>query len=224
MSDTAEQPEIGPPRPPRPEGLTYAPEFLSPAEERELLAWVVARPFGEVRMHGVVARRKALHFGYDYAYDARSIEPTTPIPPEIAPLRDRCAALAGVEPDRLVACLVARYEPGAGIGWHRDAPMFGNTVVGVSLGAACKMRFQRGEGPAREVFAQPLAPRSAYVLAGPARASWQHSIPPVQALRYSLTFRTVRATEARPDKPTASTNHAERKPYNNPFDSPDLHR
>jgi alkylated DNA repair dioxygenase AlkB len=107
-------------------------------------------------------------------------------------LRDRCASFAGVAPDDLAQTLIARYPPGATIGWHRDAPMFGAAVVGVSLRSACTMRFQRRIGEDRRVYAQELAPRSAYVLAGAARSAWQHSIPAVPDLRYSITFRTLR--------------------------------
>ena len=71
--------------------------------------------------------------------------------------------------------------------------MFGPDVAGVSLLAPCRMRFQRGKGTNRQTYALPLEPRSAYVLGGPARSTWQHSIPPVKSLRYSVTFRTLRA-------------------------------
>jgi alkylated DNA repair protein (DNA oxidative demethylase) len=107
-------------------------------------------------------------------------------------VRARAAELAGVKPDELVEILVQRYPPGATIGWHRDAPAFG-TVVGISLGSASRLRFQRGKGEDRRVFELVLEPRSGYVLAGNARTSWQHSIPPTKELRYSITFRTLRA-------------------------------
>ena len=88
--------------------------------------------------------------------------------------------------------LVTRYPPGSVIGWHRDAPAFGPTVAGLSLGSSCLLRFQRGRADNRRVYEVELAPRSAYVLAGAARASWQHSIPAVPELRYSITFRQLR--------------------------------
>ncbi len=100
-----------------------------------------------------------------------------------------------MEPPDLAEALLQRYPPGAGIGWHRDAPMFG-TVVGVSLGASCTLRFQRGKGDERRVFGLELEPRSAYVLTGAARWRWQHSIPPTKNLRYSVTFRTVKEARA----------------------------
>jgi alkylated DNA repair dioxygenase AlkB len=87
--------------------------------------------------------------------------------------------------------LVQRYPAGSTIGWHRDAPAFG-TVIGVSLAGSARLRFQRGKGEARRVWEVRLEPRSGYVLSGPARTSWQHSIPPTKELRYSITFRTLR--------------------------------
>jgi alkylated DNA repair dioxygenase AlkB len=98
-----------------------------------------------------------------------------------------CAA-----PEELVEALVSRYPPGATIGWHRDAPMFGPKIVGVSLLSACRMRFQRLLKGVRYVHELELAPRSAYLLGGASRAAWQHSIPPTKSLRYSITFRTLK--------------------------------
>ncbi len=143
-----------------------------------------------MRMHGVVAKRTTAHFGVLYGYESRRVEPTDPIPDELSWLRDRAAALAGIDPpERFVEALITRYPPGAGIGWHRDAPMFGSSVVGVSLATPARMRFRR-DG---ETFVLPLEPRSAYVLSGAARWQWQHTIPATKAERYSVTFRTVRS-------------------------------
>lgn len=178
--------------PERPDGLVYQPDLLDRDEEKTLLAGVEGFAFHEVRMRGQVARRTVRHFGYDYGYESWQLTPTEPLPPELWELRDRCAALAGIPPEALAQTLVARYPAGATIGWHRDAPMFGPVVVGVSLRSACVMRFQRTVAGERRVYEQPLPPRSAYVLGGAARSSWQHSIPPVPDLRYSVTFRTLR--------------------------------
>jgi alkylated DNA repair protein (DNA oxidative demethylase) len=109
------------------------------------------------------------------------------------PLRLRAGALMGVSAEAVEEVLVTRYEMGAGIGWHRDAPMFGPMVVGVSLAGICRMRFQRKVAGERETAEAILAPRSAYLLAEEARFLWQHSIPPAKELRYSITFRTVKA-------------------------------
>jgi DNA oxidative demethylase len=151
--------------------------------------------FHEIRMHGVVARRTARHFGFDYDYERRGlIQDAEEIPEWILPVRDAAGALAGLPPDDLVEVLVQRYPEGAQIGWHRDAPMFG-TVVGVSLLSPCRMRFRRDAGGERRTFELELAPRSGYVLAGQARTAWQHHVPPTKSLRYSITFRTLRNPE-----------------------------
>jgi alkylated DNA repair protein (DNA oxidative demethylase) len=178
--------------PERPEGLAYRPDLLEVGEESDLLAALGDLRLHEVRMHGQVARRTVRHFGFDYGYESWRLTPTDALPEWLWAVRARSAALAGLLPEELVQTLVARYPPGATIGWHRDAPMFGPVVVGVSVRSACMMRFQRRVGGERRVYEQELAPRSAYVLGGAARAVWQHSIPPVPDLRWSITFRTVR--------------------------------
>jgi alkylated DNA repair dioxygenase AlkB len=177
--------------PARPEGLRYVPEFLGAAAETELIGQFAGVEWGEVRMHGQVARRRVRHYGLDYAYEPAAISPGDPLPPWLTDLRRRAAELIARAPDELVECLLTHYPAGAGIGWHRDAPMFGD-VVGVSLAAGCPLRFQRGRGSERQVFEQWLEPRSAYLLTGPSRTQWQHSIPAVAAERYSVTFRTLR--------------------------------
>jgi alkylated DNA repair protein (DNA oxidative demethylase) len=174
-----------------PPGFLYHPDFVSVDEEGRLLEGVRALQFGEVKMRGQVARRRTAHFGWVYGYESWRIEPGPPIPESLLLLRQRATELAGVPADQLAEVLVTDYGPGAGIGWHRDAPMFG-VVIGISLLGACRFRFQRGAGEARETRAVTLARCSAYVLTGPARWHWQHSIPPVREQRYSVTFRTLR--------------------------------
>ena len=143
-------------------------------------------------MHGILAKRAAKHYGLDYDYERRGVvEEAEPIPAWLEPARERAAELAGVRPEELVEALVQRYPEGAQIGWHRDAPAF-DVVVGVSLGAAARMRFRRGPRGERETWELELAPRSGYVLAGEARTKWQHHLPPTKTLRYSITFRTLR--------------------------------
>jgi DNA oxidative demethylase len=176
---------------PWPAGLVYAPDFITPDEHDVLLEAMRAQSFGEVRMHGVVARRRVVQLGWHYGFDARRLAPGAPIPGVLEPLRARVGELTGRKPASFAEVLLTEYPPGATIGWHRDAPPFG-IVVGVSLGSACTFRFRRGEAGARETLALELEPRSVYVLDGPARSEWQHSIPPTTALRYSITFRTIR--------------------------------
>ncbi len=175
----------------RPRGLAYVPDVVTAPEAERLLRRLAEDSYGEVRMHGQVARRTVRHYGVSYDFEAAEITPGDPIPEWLFDLRRRCAELLGISDERLAECLLTRYPPGATIGWHRDAPMFGD-VVGVSLGSACLLRFQRGQGGQRRVFEQVLEPRSAYVLAGRSRSAWQHSIPAVTEERYSITFRTLR--------------------------------
>jgi DNA oxidative demethylase len=175
-----------------PAGLVYEEEFVSPEEERSLLATIEALDFRTLTMHGQTARRTVRHFGLDYEYASGGVEPGDPLPESLEWLRERVAHLIERDPQDLAQILVSRYPEGAGIGWHRDAPMFGSMVAGVSLRAPARMRFQRTAGGQREVAAIELAPRSAYVLGGAARWSWQHSIPATKDLRYSITFRTLR--------------------------------
>src|SRR5438128_2295706 len=144
-----------------------------------------------VHLGGQVARRRTIHFGWTYGYETWRVEPGPPIPAFLLGVRSRAARLARVDPDAMAEVLITHYPPGAGIGWHRDAPAFG-VVVGVSLLGACRFRFQHGGGAARRTRAVTLAPRSAYVLDGAARWQWQHAIPPGREERYSVTFRTLR--------------------------------
>ena len=169
----------------------YRPELLGEAEAQVLLDELERLELHEIHMHGVVAKRTARHFGVDYDYARRAaIREAEPIPDWLVPMRRRAAELAGVEPEELAEILVQRYPPGAPIGWHRDAPAFG-IVVGISLGSPARMRFRRDKGGVRTTFELVLEPRSGYVLAGEARAAWQHHLPPAKALRYSITFRTL---------------------------------
>jgi DNA oxidative demethylase len=174
-----------------PAGLTYCPAFLTPEEEAADLRFMEEVDFRPLEMRGQVARRTVRHYGLSYAYETGELAEGDPLPEPLVPLRERCAELARVRPEELAQTLVTRYPPGAPIGWHRDAPMFG-LVVGVSLGSACRMRFARRKGTDRLTWELELAPRSAYVLAGQARWTWQHSVPPVKELRYSITFRTLK--------------------------------
>jgi alkylated DNA repair dioxygenase AlkB len=174
-----------------PPGFTYVAEFLTRDEESEVIGAVETLPFHEVRMHGVVARRTVIHFGFDYDYEGWSIRETDPPPPFLVELRDRAAALADIDPLSLEQFLIARYPPGATIGWHRDAPMFGSPVIGISLGGAARMRFRRKLADGFETDVQILAPRSLYILSGAARTVWQHHIPAAKELRYSISMRTV---------------------------------
>jgi alkylated DNA repair dioxygenase AlkB len=163
-----------------PEGLVYEPEFVAPAEEAALLASVQALPLEEAKYREYTARRRVAIFA----------EP----PPFLVPLRDRIAAWMQVSPAALSHTLVNEYRPGTPLGWHRDSPEY-EQVAGVSLGSACRMRFRPyppPKGRGRSSLELQLDPRSAYILRAAVRWHWQHSVPAVKALRYSITFRTLR--------------------------------
>ena len=174
-----------------PDGLVYHGDFITVEEERPLVEFLRALDFNPVVMRGRTARRAVRHFGLEYSYQRRQLAPADPLPDSMRWLRDRCAQLMRRDPEDLVQVLVGRYPPGAGIGWHYDAPIFDSVIAGVSLLGRCRMRFQRGSGDERSVAELVLEPRSAYLMSGSARWSWQHSIPATKALRYSITFRTL---------------------------------
>ena len=174
-----------------PEGLEYRPGLIDPAEEAALAARLGALPFKPFEFQQYVGNRRTVSFGWRYAFDGSGLAPTEAMPEWLRPARERAAAAAGLEPDALQHALVTEYAPGAGIGWHRDRPVFGD-VVGISLLAPARLRFRRKAGEKWERFALLAEPRSAYVLRGPAREEWQHSIAPMEALRYSITFRSLR--------------------------------
>ncbi len=179
-----------------PQGLRHSDQFLTGAEEAALLARFASLDFHEVRMRGVAARRRVVQYGWKYSFETFKMTEGPALPDYLVPIRDRAAAFAGLPSTQLSEALLTEYSPGATIGWHRDAPGFG-VVVGISLGAACRFRFRRGEIGNWETFELPLEPRSIYVLEGEARGEWQHSIPAVKALRYSVTFRTLRRGRGR---------------------------
>lgn len=183
------------------QGFQYFPAWITTQEEQDLLDHISTFSFSAVRMHGVTAKRQVVHFGWSYGYDSWQITPADPIPSWLLPIRKRAASLINVPAKTVEEVLISRYVPGAGIGWQRDAPMFGPSVVGISLAGMCRMRFQRTIGSARRTTEILLAPCSVYVLASAARFQWQHSIPPTKELRYSITFRTVRnKSERGPDR------------------------
>jgi alkylated DNA repair dioxygenase AlkB len=185
-----------------PHGFDYREDFISPEEEQELLDAIEPLRFSQVVMRGAVAKRRIAHFGWTYGYYARRTEPGPPLPAFLLPVRACFAAWAGIEAESFVEALVTEYPPGATIGWHRDAPVFGDVVCGLSLRAACRMKFRpymspaavRDEnGPRRTTHEIELAPQSGYLMAGEARRLFEHSIPAVESTRYSITFRTLRA-------------------------------
>ena len=175
-----------------PEGFVYQPDFLSPAEESELLRRLEDLDFHPFDYHGYIAKRNVVVYGWKYDYGTHKTSAVAPIPEFLFPTRGRAAEFAAVPADALVQAVINQYPPGAPIGWHRDVPRF-EVIVGISLGASCRMRLKpyKAEG---SIISVVLEPRSIYRMSGVARWRFQHSIPAVAALRYSITFRTLRVS------------------------------
>ena len=181
-----------------PDGLQYRDNFITATEEAALTAGLAGIAFSAFEMHGVAARRRVAFFGSSYDAGSRSV---LPMPALLVPLRERFAAWSAMDAGAFAMALVNEYPPGAPIGWHRDAPQY-DIVAGVSLLSACRMKFRpyasaaerRAADSPRRVATHELAlePRSAYLMTGLARWAYEHHIPAVHALRYSITFRTLR--------------------------------
>jgi alkylated DNA repair dioxygenase AlkB len=173
-----------------PAGFTYWPDVIDGCEEAAIAARLAELPFKPFEYHGHLGNRRTVSFGLRYDYGRQAVE-AAPSPPDfLASLRERIARLAGQPPEAFVQALINEYRPGAGIGWHRDRPQFG-LVAGASLLSSAVLRFRRRAGAGWDRASAPLAPRSAYLLSGPARRDWEHSIVSAETLRYSITFRTL---------------------------------
>lgn len=171
-----------------PEGFRYAPDTLSETMERTLVQTFAQLPFRPFAFHGYFGKRRIVTYGYDYDYAERALRESGELPGFLLPLRGVAAAFAGVPADTLEQAMVTEYAPGAGIGWHRDKPMFSD-VIAFSFLAPCVLRFRRKRNAAWDRYKQRLSPCSVYLLRGASRWEWYHSIPGVEALRYSVTFR-----------------------------------
>ena len=186
-----EQIEMFAAREPWPEGFRYREDVVPPADEAALIAEIERLPFREFEFQGHLGKRRVVSFGWRYDFDERTLQKAGDLPDFLLALRERAAAFAEMPGTALQQALVSEYRPGAGIGWHRDKAMFGD-VVGISLVSPCRLRLRRSRGAGWERASITAVPRSAYLLRGPSRTEWEHSVPPVEALRYSVTFRNFR--------------------------------
>jgi alkylated DNA repair protein (DNA oxidative demethylase) len=175
--------------PTAPPGLVVADEFISREEEGALLEHAKTLAFKPFAFQGWFGKRETVSFGWRYDFNESRMHEAPPIPEFLLPLRARAAEFAELRPEALEQALVIRYEIGAGIGWHRDRPVF-DRVVGISLLARCVLRFRRRDGGRFQRFALDAPPRAAYLLSGEIRREWEHSITPLETPRYSITFRS----------------------------------
>lgn len=180
-----------PPRPVMPEGFAYQPDLINQAEERDLVARFQDLDFQPYEHQGYLGHRRVAGFGWRRDDRGHMVETGEPIPDFLRPLLAKVASFTGLTIDSFRHALVTEYAPGAGIGWHRDRPP-AVAIAGVSLLSPCAFRLRRKAGDRWDRATIQAQPRSAYLMSGPARSDWQHSISPLEALRYSVTFRTVK--------------------------------
>lgn len=191
MSSASQQLGLFGAGPALPDGFRYWSDVIKPGAEEELIGHIRTLPFREFEFHGYTGKRRVVSFGWRYDFEDRELHRVDDMPPFLLALRETAARFAGMAAEQLQHVLVTEYQPGAGIGWHRDKAVFGE-IVGISLLSPCVFRLRRKAGATWERVNVTAEPRSAYLLSGASRTEWEHSIPGVDALRYSVTYRNLR--------------------------------
>lgn len=174
-----------------PPGLRYESTFISADEEQGLIAEISRLPLVPFQFGAYEGKRRVASFGWRYDYSERQLKKAEDIPAWLMPMIARIENFAGPASGSIGQVLCTEYETGVGIGWHRDKPHFGD-VFGLSLASKCKLRLRSRSGNSWRRFTLDAEPRSLYIMTGEARNTWEHSVPPVEARRYSITFRTMR--------------------------------
>jgi len=173
-----------------PRGFRYQEEAISEQEQTDLVTAIQSLDLKPFEFHGYIGNRRVINFGFKYDFTRRFVEKADGIPQFLHELLGRAAGFAGNNQDAFQQVGINEYQVGAGIGWHKDKPEFG-IIVGVSLLAPATMRFRKKENDNWVRVSQTLKPRSIYLLSGEARTEWEHSVPPLDSLRYAITFRTL---------------------------------
>jgi alkylated DNA repair dioxygenase AlkB len=192
QADLFERPSVLPP------GFKYERDLLSSAEEAELVRQFHGLEFKEFEFHGFLGKRRVVSFGWRYDFNGGGLRQTDDMPAFLLPIREKAAHFAGRAATAFQQVLLTEYAPGAAIGWHKDRPVFGE-VVGISLLSSCVFRLRRRVGSGFERASLLVEPRSVYLLSGPSRSDWEHSIPAVDQLRYSITFRNFKPATGTPE-------------------------
>jgi alkylated DNA repair dioxygenase AlkB len=196
-----------------PEGFIYRPNFISQDEEQELIREIQQLHLAPFQYYQFTGKRRTASFGWQYEFGNREITTAPDMPGFLLPIRTRAATFFSMDPNDLVQTTIIEYSTGSPIGWHRDIPHFG-IVVGISLGGVCRMKFRKQDRAQSknlkrgEILSIELQPRSIYLMSGPSRENWQHSITPVKELRYSIMMRNLRSkpeTEGRSKRSSGST-------------------
>jgi alkylated DNA repair dioxygenase AlkB len=110
-------------------GLAQGEDFVTADEERALVAQIDRAELSPFRFQGWIGKRLTASFGWHYDFNKATFQPTDPIPDWLLPLRQRAASFADLPPDEFVQALLIRYDPGAGIAWHRDRSCFEHVVA-----------------------------------------------------------------------------------------------
>jgi alkylated DNA repair dioxygenase AlkB len=184
-----------------PNGLIYKPDFITQEEEEVLLAYIENLPLKHATLSPreddrdseiYTAKRRHLGFGWDFDHENAEFIPGGALPGFLSKLQRRIAKWLDIPEWRVAEALINEYSPGTSIGWHRDREHF-ETIIGVSLAGWARMRFRPLSkiGERNAVMSVEVEPRSVYIMQGDVRWRWQHSVAPVEALRYSITFRTL---------------------------------
>ena len=174
-----------------PEGFRYGTNFITELEEQALVGMIAALPLKEFEFQGFVGKRRVISFGWRYDFNGGGFQKIEPIPEFLSPLAEKAAQFAGLDTAKIEHALITEYRSGTPIGWHKDRNVF-DDVIGISLLSPCLFRFRRKAGAKWERRSLMVEPRSVYLLRGPSRTEWEHSIPDVDTLRYSVTFRTLK--------------------------------
>jgi len=174
------------------DGIQYIPNFIDSHEESNLISDIDRQSWQ------LTLKRRTQHYGYEYDYKSRTIDARQilgDLPEWCKNIIERMQS-GGIIQNKPDQVIVNEYQPGQGIAKHKDAVIFGEPVISLSLGSPCVMLFKKKNVTKSTV----LAPRSLLILRGSSRWEWTHEIPArkidivdnkkiIRGRRISLTFR-----------------------------------